>query len=337
MNTLKRRNAGERKGLWRSRWAAVGAAVAVTLGAGGLATINADSPESVTVLKTPARVLDTRINLGLNGAFSHQEFRTLDVTGTIPVQLANGTIGSDLVVPDGATGLIANVTAVNPSAGGFISVVPGSQTAIPTTSNLNFSAGQNTPNSVNVEIPTTGAGAGTVKIYFFGAPGASVNVLLDIVGYNVEGSGGGGQGPKGDKGDQGDPGAQGPAAWDTIPSGQTVTGTLVLDVHRDNAAEEWGQNITLPGVAPAAPSLGFGSDIFPSTDGADPECAGTPAAPNPDPGWLCVYAYDMVGFNTGAVELEAPANLPEQGAVLLARGGAAGDSAVSFTWAYEAP
>jgi hypothetical protein len=41
--------AGRRRGVWRSRWAAVGAAVAVTLGGGGMVVVNAASgvPSSV--------------------------------------------------------------------------------------------------------------------------------------------------------------------------------------------------------------------------------------------------------------------------------------------------
>ena len=47
-------------GLIRSRWAALGAAVAVTLGAGGLVSVSAETAESVFVGVTPRRVLDTR-------------------------------------------------------------------------------------------------------------------------------------------------------------------------------------------------------------------------------------------------------------------------------------
>ena len=58
-----------RGGLWRSRWAAIGAAVAVTFGAGGLFAANAASPESSTVSIAPVRVLDTRTDVGLAGPF----------------------------------------------------------------------------------------------------------------------------------------------------------------------------------------------------------------------------------------------------------------------------
>ena len=45
----------------RTRWAAIGAAVAVTLGAGGLTMVSASgSPASRFVAITPERILDTR-------------------------------------------------------------------------------------------------------------------------------------------------------------------------------------------------------------------------------------------------------------------------------------
>ncbi|HYN34027.1 MAG TPA: hypothetical protein VES40_15490 [Ilumatobacteraceae bacterium] len=48
---------GQRRGVWRSRWAAFGAAVAVTLGGGGLFVANAASgPTSAVVTVTPERV-----------------------------------------------------------------------------------------------------------------------------------------------------------------------------------------------------------------------------------------------------------------------------------------
>ena len=58
--------------LIRSRWAAVGAAVAVTFGAGGLfAAQAATTPTSVSVPVDATRVLDTRTatNIGLAGPF----------------------------------------------------------------------------------------------------------------------------------------------------------------------------------------------------------------------------------------------------------------------------
>ena len=111
----------------------------------------------------------------------------LEVTGTIPT----GT-GTAVVVPAGATGVLLNVTPVGPEAGGFISIRPADATGKPTTSNLNFDTGQINPNSVQVEVPTTGADAGKIEITYdaFDRTGPATDVLVDVVGYTVAAGGG---------------------------------------------------------------------------------------------------------------------------------------------------
>ena len=68
----------------RSRWAAIGAAVAVTLGAGGLISVNAADDTSSLVPITPERILDTRSadRVGsLDTAGASDPYR-LKITGT---------------------------------------------------------------------------------------------------------------------------------------------------------------------------------------------------------------------------------------------------------------
>jgi hypothetical protein len=175
---------GESRGhMLRSRWAAIGAAVAVTFGAGGLAAVNAaGGVDSTTVLTDPVRVLDSRdpVNVGLNGPFASQVPQKLKITGSIST-----TTGTKTVVPTGATGVLLNVTAVAPSAAGFISIRPGDATGLPSTSSLNFTAGQIVPNAVLVALPTGGANAGQIDITYdaFGAAGPTTDILIDVVGY----------------------------------------------------------------------------------------------------------------------------------------------------------
>lgn len=166
--------------LWRSRWAAIGAAVSVTLGAGGLAIVDAtSSAPSSFVSISPMRILDTRSDLGLAGPFASPTGRTLQVTGSVPV--AGG--GSATVVPPGATGVMLNVTAVTPQADGFISVRPGDAVGAPTTSSLNFGAGDVTPNAVAVALSPTGNIDITYDAY--GTAGPTTDVLVDVTGYYV--------------------------------------------------------------------------------------------------------------------------------------------------------
>jgi hypothetical protein len=178
---LSRRGSDRR--LWRSRWAAIGAAVAVTFGAGGLVAVNAaGGVESTTVLADPARVLDSRdsIDVGLAGPFASQVSQKLKITGSIPT-----TTGTSTVVPAGATGVLLNVTSVGSTADGFISIRPGDATGVPSTSSLNFDAGSVVPNAVLVALPTSGPNAGQIDITYdaYGASGPITDVLIDVVGY----------------------------------------------------------------------------------------------------------------------------------------------------------
>ena len=173
------------RGPWRTRWAAIGAAVAVTVGAGGLYTVGADSAPSAFVAVDPVRVLDTRLD-GFGGAFTSAQPRLLTVTGTIPTVAADGiTVTNRQAVADGATAIVANVTAVTPSTPGFVAVRPGTATGNPTTSSINFTtSGVVAPNSVTVEVPTSGPTAGQIELFFSGAsPAATTHLLVDIVGY----------------------------------------------------------------------------------------------------------------------------------------------------------
>lgn len=184
--------------MWRSRWAAIGAAVAVTLGAGGLVAVQAaSSPASSVITIDPVRILDTRTDVGLPGPFESPVSQKLQVTGG--------------AVPSGATGVLLNVTVVAPTAAGFVSIRPGDSTGEPSTSSLNFNASDIVPNAVQVGLPTTGANAGQIDITYdaYGAAGPSTEILIDVVGYMV--AGGGASGVAGPAGPQGPAGAAGPA------------------------------------------------------------------------------------------------------------------------------
>ena len=185
MVTLRNRSADSaRTGLWRSRWAALGAAVAVSLGAGGMFVAQAapGASESTIVTVTPERILDTRdpVNVGLAGPFVSAVSQKLQVTGSIAT-----TTGTKTVVPAGATGVLLNVTPVSATANGFISIRPGDAAGAPTTSSLNFTTGNIAPNGVQVALPTAGANAGKIDITFdaYGVAGPTTDILIDVVGY----------------------------------------------------------------------------------------------------------------------------------------------------------
>jgi|GEM_PF-2208635 len=175
-----------RASLWRSRWAALGAAVAVSLGAGGIFVAQAAPRplESTIVSVAPERILDTRDgnDIGLPGPFTSPAGQKLQVTVSIPT-----ATGTKTVVPTGATGVLLNVTSVGSTTSGFISVRAGDATGAPTTSSLNITAGVIVPNSVQVAMPTAGANAGKIDITWdaFGAAGPTTDILIDVVGYTT--------------------------------------------------------------------------------------------------------------------------------------------------------
>ncbi|HEY4993781.1 MAG TPA: hypothetical protein VII33_17040, partial [Nakamurella sp.] len=102
----------------------------------------------------------------------------LGVTGPVP---ASGTVslqvtGQGGVPATGVSAVVVNVTAVNPTTAGFITVWP-SLTTRQQTSNLNFQAGQNIPNLVVVPVGADG------KIQLFNGSGGTVQLLADVTGY----------------------------------------------------------------------------------------------------------------------------------------------------------
>lgn len=162
-------------GLWRTRWAAIGAAVAVTLGAGSLAVARASvssGPRLVFVPVTPCRVTDTRGGSSVgprNTPVGVDEQYEIQITG----QNGNCTIPGD------AAAVVLNVTAVSPSGPGFLTVWPA-DAALPNASNLNYVGGQApTPNMVTTPLSATGA----IKVF---ASAASIDLIIDVDGYFVD-------------------------------------------------------------------------------------------------------------------------------------------------------
>ena len=163
-----------------------GVVVASVVGVGGLAVVRATSGSSSAssfVPVTPQRVVDTRSDLGLVEV-TDGVAGTLKVTGSIPTATSSGVVNA-VVVPAGATAVVLNVTAVNPTAGGFVSLRPGDATGAPTVSTLNVTAGGTFPNGATITVPTTGAHAGEIQVWYEaeGTTVGSTELLIDIAGY----------------------------------------------------------------------------------------------------------------------------------------------------------
>jgi hypothetical protein len=123
---------------------------------------------------TPKRILDTRYNKGLSGAFSSHVARPLQVTGK--------TTG----IPADATAVTGNLTVTGQTAAGFLSIGPNAMNN-PTSSTLNFPLGDDRANAVTVAV---GVGGALWVTYAASTMGPSADVLFDVTGYFEPGTGG---------------------------------------------------------------------------------------------------------------------------------------------------
>ena len=123
-------------------------------------------PAGFRALPAPARLLDSRNAPTIDG----QSTNTGPLRAGTTTQL---TIGGRAGIPTTATSATLNVTAVNPTAPGFITVFPCGQPQ-PTTSNLNYTTGDTIPNAVLTSIGT----AGTICLY----TSATTHLIVDASG-----------------------------------------------------------------------------------------------------------------------------------------------------------
>ena len=132
-------------------------------------------------------MLDSRYNIGVTGKVVAGTPKKFQVTGTITTWTeANQQSTNRVVVPAGATAVLLNVTAVSPTGAGYLSIRPGNATGVPATAGLNFKPGDVVANTITVAVPTTGANAGKIGLYY-GTPvtRATMDVVIDIVGYTT--------------------------------------------------------------------------------------------------------------------------------------------------------
>ena len=158
----------------RTRWAAIGAAVAVTLGAGGIGLVSATNPDDALtfVAITPCRVLDTRTEFNVGPKTSPMG------PGETYTVKTHGSNGNCTGIPAGATAVSMNMTATDATAPTFLAVWAAG-TDRPDASSLNPVPGSPpTPNAVTTELN----GSGEFNIYNLQG---SVNVFADINGYYV--------------------------------------------------------------------------------------------------------------------------------------------------------
>jgi hypothetical protein len=129
-------------------------------------------------LAAPVRVCDTRYGEG--DIFASGVSSQCDDSGAA---LSSGSelevLLPESVVPSSAQAAVVNLTAVDPRAGGYLTVYPSTGSAPSAlTSSLNFAAGETIANEITVRVDSAG-----LDVYFGSAPGALVNVVVDLEGY----------------------------------------------------------------------------------------------------------------------------------------------------------
>lgn len=118
----------------------------------------------------PARYLDTRAADG-NPTFDGQSQATGRVAAQSSVRVQIAGRGG---VPAEAVAAIVNVTVVDPSAAGFLTVYPCTDT-VPRTSTVNYVAGETVPNGAVADL----AGDGSLCVF----SRAEADVIVDVTGY----------------------------------------------------------------------------------------------------------------------------------------------------------
>lgn len=169
----------------RARWAAVGAAVAVSLGAGAVMVASAAPSPPVAsanfVAIDPCRLNDTRgigEDLDDPGIVDFQWDATLTAGGEAILDFAPSVkkgFCSSLPVSGTMRAVVLNVTVTQGTAASFLSIYPNGYDR-PLVSSLNWTAGETIPNAVTVVVGTEN------KVRFYNHAG-TVEFIVDIVGY----------------------------------------------------------------------------------------------------------------------------------------------------------
>lgn len=156
----------------RTRWAAVGAAVAITMGAGGIGLVSATAPADAVayVPIEPCRLADTRP--GDDNVGPRATPLGTNETHTIA---AHGDQGECVGIPVSATGLQLNITPVGATAPTFLTIwATGDR---PLASSLNPTPGQAPiPNAVTAGLTDSGE----FNVYNLAG---FVDVVIDVAGY----------------------------------------------------------------------------------------------------------------------------------------------------------
>ena len=150
--------------------AVVSVAAAMTVSPAGAQTVDLQAGGAQNFV-SPTRVLDTRIGVGLPGPIPAH---TAAVVTIAP---------PDSLIGDGDL----HVTVVDPGASGYLSVFGAGVSTPPPITDVNFTRGVTTSNTVVAAVPQNPVDV-LNALDFFNASDAAVNVVADYVGFTDPGS-----------------------------------------------------------------------------------------------------------------------------------------------------
>jgi hypothetical protein len=126
------------------------------------------APGTTYTALNPARLLETRPGFPTaDGQSAGADVRPAGSVTVVPIAGRNG-------IPAGATTVVVNVTATEPTGAGYVTVYPCGIDP-PLASNLNFVAGQTIPNTVLAKL----AADGTICLY----NSQPTQLIVDVNGY----------------------------------------------------------------------------------------------------------------------------------------------------------
>jgi hypothetical protein len=128
-----------------------------------------NSTGSTYKILTPVRVLDTRPapdNIGLPGPIPANQNKEFQVAGV-------------LTVPASATAVTGNLTITGQTKGGFVTLSTTAPPTDPTTSTINFPAGDTRANGVTIKLSPTG----TLFVVYKASAGNTTQIIFDVTGY----------------------------------------------------------------------------------------------------------------------------------------------------------
>jgi hypothetical protein len=114
----------------------------------------------------PGRLVDTRLGLGIPSALAHKVPGTTQITGRY-------------AVPTSAVAISGNVTVTRETSLGYVALTD-EPVAQPTTSTINFPAGDTRANGFTARLST---GTGKLSATFVGRSGATTALIIDVTGY----------------------------------------------------------------------------------------------------------------------------------------------------------